>query len=158
MVDLADKKVVKDFSAGQVKLSGVDTVDDGTIAQDDSITVRREPDGVTWIDDDTFATANEGDYVGGSRGFTVWKRNGEVVYDAGNSLRPARRRARPLPGGPLRRQGHRARERRVRQVRRQAGAVRQLRAGQLRRRRTTSASRRRRSSCRSCRPPTARRA
>ncbi|HEV7708783.1 MAG TPA: esterase-like activity of phytase family protein, partial [Asanoa sp.] len=86
IIDLAKKKVIKDFSAGQVKLSGVDTVDDGTIAQDDSITVRREPDGVTWIDDNTFATANEGDYVGGSRGFTVWKRNGEVLYDAGNSF------------------------------------------------------------------------
>ncbi|SNT45689.1 Uncharacterized conserved protein [Asanoa hainanensis] len=86
LVDLEKKKVVKDFSAGQVKLSGVDTVEDGTIAQDDSVTVRREPDGITWIDDNTFATANEGDYVGGSRGFTVWKRNGEVVYDAGNSF------------------------------------------------------------------------
>jgi len=86
IIDLAKKKVVKDFSAGQVKLSGVDTVEDGTIAQDDSITVRREPDGVTWIDDNTFATANEGDYVGGSRGFTVWKANGEVLYDAGNSF------------------------------------------------------------------------
>ena len=86
LVDLERKKVVKDFSAGQVELSGVDTVEDGTIAQDDSITVRREPDGVTWIDDNTFATANEGDYVGGSRGFTVWKRNGEVSYDAGNSF------------------------------------------------------------------------
>ncbi|MDG4822007.1 esterase-like activity of phytase family protein [Asanoa sp. WMMD1127] len=86
IVDLAKKKVVKDFSAGQVKLSGVDTEDDGTIAQDDSVTVRREPDGVVWIDDNTFATANEGDYVGGSRGFTVWKRNGDVLFDAGNSF------------------------------------------------------------------------
>ncbi|GIF71008.1 esterase-like activity of phytase family protein [Asanoa siamensis] len=86
IVDLAKKKVVKDFSAGQVKLSGVDTEEDGTIAQDDSVTVKREPDGVTWIDDDTFATANEGDYEGGSRGFTIWKRNGEVIFDAGNSF------------------------------------------------------------------------
>jgi hypothetical protein len=86
IVDLKSRKVTKHFSAGEVKLTGVDTEEDGTIAQDDKITVRREPDGVTWIDDNTFATANEGDYVGGSRGFTVWKRDGQVVYDAGNSF------------------------------------------------------------------------
>jgi len=86
IVDLKKKKVVEHFSAGSVRLSGVDTEEDGTIAQDDSLTVRREPDGVTWIDDRTFATANEGDYVGGSRGFTVWKRDGSVLYDAGNSF------------------------------------------------------------------------
>ncbi|MFC6018385.1 esterase-like activity of phytase family protein [Plantactinospora solaniradicis] len=86
IVDLKSKKVVRSIGAGQVRLSGVDTEDDGTIAQDKSITVRREPDGVVWIDNNTFATANEGDYVGGSRGFTVWKRTGEILYDAGNSF------------------------------------------------------------------------
>ncbi|MEV0713330.1 esterase-like activity of phytase family protein [Asanoa sp. NPDC050611] len=86
IVNLRSRKVVRDFSAGQVKLKGIDKTEDGTIAQTENLTVAREPDGVTWIDDNTFATANEGDYVGGSRGFTVWNSNGKVVYDAGNSF------------------------------------------------------------------------
>ena len=50
----------------------------GLIELTDTITRRREPDAVHWIDDDTFATANEGDYEdedgeeGGSRGFTLF--------------------------------------------------------------------------------------
>ncbi|MEV0396955.1 esterase-like activity of phytase family protein [Polymorphospora rubra] len=86
VVDLAGKKVVRDVSAGSVELSGVDTVEDGSIVFDDSVTVPREPDGVTWIGDTAFATANEGDYQGGSRGFTIWNADGRVVYDAGNSF------------------------------------------------------------------------
>ena len=57
--------------------------------------VRREPDAVKWIDDDHFATANEGDYKheapgqakrGGSRGWTIWNKNGSIVYDSGASF------------------------------------------------------------------------
>ncbi len=36
-----------------------------------------------WIDDDRFVTANEGDYEGGSRGFTIFKTDGTVDYDSG---------------------------------------------------------------------------
>ncbi|WP_306214229.1 esterase-like activity of phytase family protein [Actinoplanes sp. RD1] len=86
VVNLAAKKVVSHFSAGTVTVDGVDTLDDDKIELTGSITARREPDGVTWISDELFATANEGDYEGGSRGWTVFDRRGRVVWDAGNSL------------------------------------------------------------------------
>ncbi|MET0424317.1 MAG: esterase-like activity of phytase family protein [Actinoplanes sp.] len=86
VVSLASKKVLRHFSAGQVTVSGVDAQDDDTIELDDTITAKREPDGVAWIGDDYFASANEGDWEGGSRGWTIFNRNGQVVWDAGNSL------------------------------------------------------------------------
>ena len=86
IVSLAQRKVVKHFSAGSVTVSEVDTKDDDRITLDGTITAKREPDGVTWLSDDLFATANEGDYEGGSRGWTVFDRRGQVVWDAGNSL------------------------------------------------------------------------
>ena len=48
--------------------------------------VLREPDGVTWISTRQFVTANEGDFKGGSRGFTVFNVDGSVAWDAGSSL------------------------------------------------------------------------
>jgi hypothetical protein len=86
IVSLARKKVVRDFPAGAVTVSGVDTRDDDQIVLDGTITAKREPDGVAWISDDLFASANEGDYEGGSRGWSVFDRSGKVVWDAGNSL------------------------------------------------------------------------
>ncbi|MBU2670652.1 esterase-like activity of phytase family protein [Actinoplanes bogorensis] len=86
IVSLASKKVVKSFSAGEVTVSGVDTKDDDNITLDGTITARREPDGVTWINDYMFASANEGDWVGGTRGWTIFSRDGQVIWDAGNSL------------------------------------------------------------------------
>ncbi|GAB4054283.1 esterase-like activity of phytase family protein [Catellatospora paridis] len=86
IVDLATGKVDKHFSAGQVTVSAVDTEDDDRISLTGSITARREPDGVVWLGTDRFATANEGDYQGGSRGWTVFDTTGKVVFDAGNSL------------------------------------------------------------------------
>ena len=46
----------------------------------DRRTSPREPDGVQWIDDDRFVTANEGDWKGGSRGFTIFndRRHGRL--------------------------------------------------------------------------------
>ena len=86
IVDLRGGRVTKHFSAGTVTVTGVDTEDDDQITLDGTITAKREPDGVAWINDDQFATANEGDYQGGSRGWTIFNRNGKVVWDAGNSL------------------------------------------------------------------------
>jgi len=86
VVSLRSGRVVEDFPAGAVTVSGVDTKDDDTITLDGSITAKREPDGVAWIGDDLFATANEGDYEGGSRGWTIFSRDGRVVWDAGNTL------------------------------------------------------------------------
>ena len=86
----ADGKVSSHFSAGEVVLENVDTKTDGKL--DFTTTtdpIPREPDGVKWIDADHFATSNEGDWKGGSRGFTIWKKDGTVVYDSGNSLEHA---------------------------------------------------------------------
>ncbi|GIM97436.1 esterase-like activity of phytase family protein [Paractinoplanes toevensis] len=86
VVSLSGKSVIKHFDAGTVTVSGVDTLDDSQITLNGTITAKREPDGVAWITDDLFASANEGDYEGGSRGWTIFDRSGKVVWDAGNSL------------------------------------------------------------------------
>ncbi|GIE30081.1 hypothetical protein Ait01nite_031260 [Actinoplanes italicus] len=87
VVSLGSRRVLSDFSAGEVTVTQVDTTDDDKISLDGTITAKREPDGVAWINDDLFATANEGDYEGGSRGWSIFsKKTGKVVWDAGNSL------------------------------------------------------------------------
>ncbi|MGH3776562.1 MAG: esterase-like activity of phytase family protein [Pseudonocardiaceae bacterium] len=87
VVDLANGSVVTDFSAGTGTASGVDTVEDGTIRLDGTVTVPREPDGVSWLDDRFIATADEGDLVGGSRTWTVFDtRDGSVVFSSGAEL------------------------------------------------------------------------
>ncbi|MGA0839856.1 MAG: esterase-like activity of phytase family protein, partial [Pseudomonadales bacterium] len=89
IVDLATATVIEDFSAGAVDLDGIDTLDErpNRVLQEDTLTaVLREPDGVTWINDELLATANEGDLDGGSRGFTVFRRDGLVVFESGNQL------------------------------------------------------------------------
>ncbi len=48
--------------------------------------VLREPDAVTWISPFRLVTADEGDLDGGSRGFTIFDREGEVRFTAGNAL------------------------------------------------------------------------
>ncbi|MEM8632295.1 MAG: esterase-like activity of phytase family protein [Pseudomonadota bacterium] len=86
-----DGTIVSDFSAGGVDLDGIDTVDErAAILLTDSQPGRlREPDAVAWIDDDHFATANEGDMDGGSRGWTIFNKDGTVVYESGPSFEHA---------------------------------------------------------------------
>lgn len=87
IVDLPTGKVTAHFSAGTVDVAGIDTEKDGVITLTGSKTgVPREPDSVQWIDDDRFVTANEGDYKGGSRGFTIFKTDGTVDYDSGTDF------------------------------------------------------------------------
>lgn len=87
LVDVAKRQVLKHFSAGEVKLSGIDTQSDGVIDPKDSLSqLKREPDAVAWLDEQRFVTANEGDYQGGSRGFTIFNTQGEVEFDSGNLL------------------------------------------------------------------------
>lgn len=87
LVDVAKRTVIRHFSAGKVNLKDVDTKRDGSINPKDSLQgVAREPDAVAWLDDTRFVTANEGDYLGGSRGFSIWNVNGTVEYDSGNFL------------------------------------------------------------------------
>lgn len=87
IADLATAKVTANFSAGTVDLKSIDTEKDGVIALDGKQdVVPREPDAVHWIDDERFVTANEGDLDGGSRGFTIFRKDGTVDYDSGTSF------------------------------------------------------------------------
>lgn len=89
LVDLATATVTTHFSAGAVDLVNVDLTDNRP-AVIKPVEVKnaqmREPDGVTWINSEYFATANEGDLNGGSRGFTVFNKQGQVVWDSGSTL------------------------------------------------------------------------
>jgi hypothetical protein len=87
IVDLAGGTVVGQFPAGAVSLDGIDTEKDGVIALTGSKTdVPREPDTVQWIDDDRFVIANEGDWKGGTRGFTILNKDGTVAWDSGTDF------------------------------------------------------------------------
>jgi hypothetical protein len=87
LVDLATGVVTSHFPAGTVDLTAIDTEDDGIIAGNGSLSaVPREPDAVAWLDNERLVTANEGDYEGGSRGFTIFSPSGDVLYDSGNQL------------------------------------------------------------------------
>ncbi|WP_082600457.1 esterase-like activity of phytase family protein [Agromyces sp. Root81] len=88
IVDLPTHEVVRAFSAGSVAVSGIDTKKDKRIDLSGSIgQTPREPDSIAWIGDDRLATANEGDWKGGTRGWTVFDaETGDVVWDAGNSF------------------------------------------------------------------------
>ncbi|MCB1517420.1 MAG: esterase-like activity of phytase family protein [Hyphomicrobiaceae bacterium] len=85
---VADAKtgaVVNSFSAGSVDLTNVDTEEEGAFTFDGSLNdVPREPDAVHWLDNDRFVSANEGDYEGGSRGFSIWNKDGTLLWDSGN--------------------------------------------------------------------------
>ncbi|WP_433460106.1 esterase-like activity of phytase family protein [Micromonospora sp. CA-248212] len=88
LIDLPTGRITKVFSAGTATISGVDTTKDGVIDLTGSITdVPREPDAVAWVDDRYLATANEGDWHGGTRGWSVFdSRTGRVAWDAGNTF------------------------------------------------------------------------
>ncbi|PZO80840.1 MAG: alkaline phosphatase [Mesorhizobium amorphae] len=87
IVDGRTGAVKSHFDAGTVSLQNIDTEKNAAIELSGSMTdVPREPDGVVWLDADRFATANEGDWKGGTRGFTIFNRDGSVSFDAGTSL------------------------------------------------------------------------
>ena len=86
-----DGSILNHFSAGAVDLENIDATDErGALIFTESQPGRlREPDAVTWIDDQHFATANEGDYEGGSRGWTIFNKDGTVVYESGTDFEHA---------------------------------------------------------------------
>ena len=86
-----DGEILNHFSAGTVDLDGIDATDErGALIFTESQHGRlREPDAVTWIDDTHFAIANEGDYHGGSRGWTIFNKDGSVTYESGTSFEQA---------------------------------------------------------------------
>lgn len=87
LIDLASGAVTGHFDAGAVDLEKVDVDDDKIISGTGSKQgVVREPDAVGWLGEDRLVTANEGDYQGGSRGFTLFDTSGKVLWDSGNRL------------------------------------------------------------------------
>ncbi|KRE00488.1 alkaline phosphatase [Bosea sp. Root670] len=87
IVDSKTGKVVTHFSAGTVDLKNIDKTRDGRISPTEELKgVAREPDAVRWLDNDRFVTANEGDWKGGSRGFTIFRKDGTVEFDSGSDV------------------------------------------------------------------------
>jgi hypothetical protein len=83
----ANGTVAGHFSAGTVDLAGIDTRKNGQLDFTGTMDgVAREPDAVKWIDNDHFVAGNEGDWKGGARSFTIWNKDGSVVYESGPSL------------------------------------------------------------------------
>ena len=90
IIDGKTGQVTSHFSAGTVDLEGIDTSSDGALSfTGNREGVPREPDAVKWLDDNRLVVANEGDWKGGSRGFTIFNKTGELVYEAGASLEHA---------------------------------------------------------------------
>ena len=93
IVNLANGAVVSDFPLGSVNLTRIDTKEKPKLdiaLSDSKLSVAREPDAVTWVpvpgSGYLIATANEGDLVGGSRGFSLFDTAGTLRFDSGNSL------------------------------------------------------------------------
>jgi hypothetical protein len=87
LVHLPSAKVIRDYPAGTVDLKNVDADNEGLLDPVYSLDdVAREPDAVTWLNPLFFATANEGDLFGGSRGFTIFGAGGQPWFDSGVEL------------------------------------------------------------------------
>jgi DNA-binding beta-propeller fold protein YncE len=113
LVELSTGDVVRHFSAGTVDLRKVDILENDLIHQVDSLDgVPREPDGVVWISSRRFATADEGDLDGGSRGVTVPAGatvGRGIVGRASSSMSPSSASGRPRGAGAHRTLRHRRR-------------------------------------------------
>lgn len=89
LIDLKNGKIVNHFPAGSANLTQIDTVDERPNLIDLKNTQSgrlREPDAVVWISDSEFATADEGDLDGGSRGWTIFDTSGTVKWTSGFSF------------------------------------------------------------------------
>lgn len=83
--------IISHFSAGAVDLEGIDATDErAALIFNESQPGRvREPDAVQWIDDTHFAIANEGDMDGGSRGWSIFSQDGDLIYENGTRFEHA---------------------------------------------------------------------
>lgn len=87
IIDLPSKSITSAFSTGKVDLKGIDVKNDGLINPTGSLQgVPREPDAIAWVGNNYVATANEGDWKGGSWGWSIFDTSGKVVYDSGNEI------------------------------------------------------------------------
>ncbi|OBZ96268.1 alkaline phosphatase [Pararhizobium polonicum] len=90
IIDATTGTVKTHFSAGTANLTAVDDKRDGKLSfTSDLKDVKREPDAVKWLDDNRLIVANEGDYEGGSRGFTIFDKTGKVLFESGSSFEHA---------------------------------------------------------------------
>lgn len=75
------------FSAGTATVEGIDTKKDGALKFTGKMEdVPREPDAVKWLDDNRLVIANEGDWKGGTRGITIFNKDGTLLHDSGAQL------------------------------------------------------------------------
>ena len=87
VIDLKTATVVKHWSAGEVSGQVADTSESPSdIVFSGTITVPREPDSVVFLGNTRVATADEGDYDGGSRSFTIFDLDGNVLSRVGTAL------------------------------------------------------------------------
>ena len=87
IVDAASAQILSHFSAGSVNLNNVDLKEERALTFDGKqVQRKREPDAVQWLDNERLVIANEGDYEGGSRGFTIFSKQGEVLFESGLEL------------------------------------------------------------------------
>ncbi|KKX34294.1 esterase-like activity of phytase family protein [Rhizobium sp. LC145] len=87
IIDGKSGTVTGHFSAGATDLEGIDKKTDGQLSFTGKAEgVLREPDSIKWLDNNRLVVANEGDWKGGSRSFTIFDRSGKVLYEAGASL------------------------------------------------------------------------
>ena len=87
IIDGKTGTVKSHFSAGAVTVDGVDTKKDGALKFTGKIEdVAREPDAVKWLDDNRLVVANEGDWKGGSRSFTIFNKDGTVAFESGPAM------------------------------------------------------------------------
>ncbi|UTW02492.1 esterase-like activity of phytase family protein [Amphritea atlantica] len=86
IIDAASGKILNHFSAGSVELDGIDIKKDKKLDFSGSQTRLREPDSVKWIDENRFVIANEGDMNGGARGFTIFHKDGRILFESGTSF------------------------------------------------------------------------
>ena len=98
VIDANTGTVITDFSAGSVDLVNVDLEEEGALTfAGQQKNRKREPDAVKWLDNTRFVVANEGDYEGGSRGFTIFNKQGDVLHESGLSFEYAVARAGHYP-------------------------------------------------------------
>lgn len=87
IIDGKTGTVKSHFSAGTVTQQGVDTKKDGALKFTGKLEdVAREPDAVKWLDDNRLIIANEGDWKGGARSFTIFNKDGTLAYESGPSM------------------------------------------------------------------------
>lgn len=100
IVDGNDGRLLSHFSAGKADLKNVDMKKDGKLSLSQNAEgILREPDAVKWLDDNRLVIANEGDYHGGSRGFSIFDKNGTLLYESGASFEHALAQVGHFPEG-----------------------------------------------------------